>query len=51
MTDGIKEEEFRANRSLDKHNNTASDDCKKSDDVENANSVENDVAWTNQRFP
>lgn len=43
--DGIEEEEFRVGRDLDEHDDAGSDYCQQSDDVHNADTVEDDVAW------
>ena len=50
MADGVKEEELRSGRCLHKHDDAASDDCEKPDDVHDTDAVENNVAWPGQRF-
>lgn len=50
VADRIEEEEFGNDESLDEHGEASNDDGKEGDDVEGADYVEDDVAWTSQWF-
>lgn len=51
MADGIEKEEFGSHRRLDKHDHAPGDHCEESDNVDHADSIQNDVAWTSKRLP
>ena len=46
VSDSIEEEELRRHRSLNKHDNACSNDCKEANDVHDTDAVEDDVAWS-----
>lgn len=50
MADRIEEEEFGDDEGLDEHGEAGDDDREQGDDVEGADYVEDDVAWTSQWF-
>lgn len=50
MGNSVEEEELRGRRGLDEHDDAASDDRQQSNHVDDPNTVQDDVAWTGQRF-
>lgn len=50
MADCVEEEEFGDDEGFDEHGETGDDDGEEADDVHGSDDVEDDVAWTCQRF-
>lgn len=50
MADGVEEEKFGDDKSLDEHGEAGDDDGEEADDVQGADDIKDDVAWTSQRF-
>ena len=48
MAQSVKEEQVSVRVGLHQHHNASSNDCKKADDVHNANAVEYDVPSTRE---
>lgn len=50
MADRVEEEEFRDDEGFDEHGEAGDNDGEETDDVHGPDDVEDDVAWTCQRF-
>lgn len=50
VADCVEEEEFGDDEGFDEHGEAGDDDGEQADDVHGSDDVEDDVAWTCQRF-